>query len=359
MFTSEDYDRPVIGISLLTLVPGQLGGSETYVRGLLHGLGRVGMHEYRVLLPPAAPAASEGLPAEIATEYRLARTPLQRLVAMGTAAARSGPLRRRLDEARVVHYPLTIRIPAVDQPSIVTLHDVQHLDLPELFPRSERRFRSVAWHRSASGAQRVIVMSEFVRGRAVEKLGLDPSRLRVVPLGLDHDELQPGTGEREPFLLYPARRWPHKNHVRLFEAFALLRRERPGLRLVLTGGGDFSDVPDGVEARGHVSRAEVISLLQRASALVFPSLYEGFGLPPLEAMACGCPVASSNAASLPEVVGNAARLFDPHDPEAIAEALRDVLDDPQPWVERGLARAAQFSWDECARATDTVYEELL
>jgi glycosyltransferase involved in cell wall biosynthesis len=349
----------VIGISLLTLVPGELGGSETYVRELLRGLGRVGEDEYKVLLPPAAPAAAEGLPAEIAAEYRLAQTILQRLVAMGTAAARPGPLRARLDEARVVHYPLTIRLPPVEKPSVVTLHDVQHLDLPEMFPRSERRFRSVAWHRSANGAQRVIVMSEFVRGRAVEKLGLDPARVRVIPLGLDHEELRPGTGEREPFLLYAARRWPHKNHERLFEAFALLRRERPELRLVLTGGGDFSDMPHGVEARGHVPRSEVVSLMQRASALVFPSLYEGFGLPPLEAMACGCPVASSNAASLPEVVGDAARLFDPHDPAAIADAVRDVLADPQPWIDRGLAHAAQFSWDETARAHDAVYAELL
>ena len=95
----------MIGISLLTLVPGELGGSETYVRGLLGGLGKVGMHEYKVLLPPAAPAAAEGLPAEIATEYRLAHTIMQRLVAMGTAAARPGPLRARLDDTRVVHYP--------------------------------------------------------------------------------------------------------------------------------------------------------------------------------------------------------------------------------------------------------------
>jgi glycosyltransferase involved in cell wall biosynthesis len=358
MFTGADYDRAMVGISLLTLVPGELGGSETYVRELLRALGRVGELEYKVLLPPAAPTASEGLPAEIASEYRLAQSALQRVVAMGTAAVRPGPLRARLDDVRVVHYPLTIRIPPVEQPSVVTLHDVQHLDLPGMFPRSERRFRSVAWHRSASGAQRVIVMSEFVRSRAVEKLGLDPERLRVIPLGLDHDELQPGTGEREPFLLYPARRWPHKNHERLFEAFALLRRKRPELRLVLTGGGDFSDVPAGVEARGHVARSEVVSLMQRASALVFPSLYEGFGLPPLEAMACGCPVASSNAAALPEVVADAARLFDPHDPEAIADAVRDVLADPHPWIERGLAHAARFSWDATARGHDAVYREL-
>jgi glycosyltransferase involved in cell wall biosynthesis len=348
----------MVGISLLTLVPGQLGGSETYVRELLRALGRVGELDYRVLLPPVAPAAAEGLPAETATGYRRAQTIPQRLVAMASAAARPGPLRAQLRDAALVHYPLTLRLPPVS-PSVVTLHDVQHLDLPGMFPRSERAFRAVAWHRSVRGADRVIVISEFVRDRAAKQLGLDPSRMRVVPLGLDHSSLVPGTAGREPFVLYPARRWPHKNHERLFEAFALVQRGRPEVRLVLTGGGEFSALPAGVEARGQLPWAEVVGLMQRASAVVFPSLYEGFGLPPLEAMACGCPVASSDAAALPETVGGAARLFDPHDPRAIADAILEVLADPQPWVERGLARAAAFSWDATARATDAVYRELL
>jgi glycosyltransferase involved in cell wall biosynthesis len=348
----------MVGISLLTLVPGQLGGSETYVRELLRALVRVGELDYRVLLPPAAPDAAEGLPCELATEYRRAQTIPQRLVAMGAAAARPGPLRAHLRDAQVVHYPLTLRLPPA-APSVVTLHDVQHLDLPAMFPRAERAFRAVAWHRSARGADRVIVMSEFVRERAVERLGLDASRVRVVPLGLDHAQLAPGGPEREPFVLYPARRWPHKNHERLFAAFALVRRERPELRLVLTGGGTFGALPDGVEARGHLAWPEVVSLMQRASALVFASLYEGFGLPPLEGMACGCPVASSNAAALPETTGDAARLFDPYDPRAIADALLDVLAEPEPWVARGLSRAAGFSWEATARGTEAVYRELL
>jgi glycosyltransferase involved in cell wall biosynthesis len=350
----------MVGISLLTLVPGQLGGSETYVRELLRALDRVGELEYRVLLPPAAPAAGEGLPSEIATEYRFARSIRERLVAMAAAAARPGRLRARLSDASVVHFPLTLRIPTVDKPSVVTLHDLQHLDLPAMFPRSERAFRRVAWHRSVRGATRVIVISDFVRRGAIERLGIDAGRITVVPLGLDHARLHPAGVEREPFLLYPARRWPHKNHATLFEAFALVRRERPELRLVLTGGGDGpAGLPDGVEARGQVAADEVVSLLQRASALVFPSLYEGFGLPPLEAMACGCPVACSDAAALPETVGDAARLFDPRDPRAIADAVLDVLGDPEPWIARGLARAEQFSWDTTARETESVYRELL
>jgi len=109
---------------------------------------------------------------------------------------------------------------------------------------------------------------------------------------------------------------------------------------------------------GHVSDDDLVDLYRRAAALVFPSLYEGFGQPTLEAMACGCPVACSTAGALPEVVGAAARLFDPHDPDAIASAVRDVLAAPDLWARSGIARAARFSWDETARAHDAVYREL-
>jgi glycosyltransferase involved in cell wall biosynthesis len=337
----------VIAIPVLTLVPGVVGGSETYVRELLAALVRVGARDYRVLVPPAAPDAADGLPSLIETRYRGPR-----VVAMARASLYA-PTR-----ADVVHYPLTVPVPRVRARSVVTLHDVQHLDLPELFSRTERAYRSVAYDRAAQRADRVVVVSEFVKERAVDRLRLDPARISVTRLGVDHATLRPADVEREPFLLYPAKAWPHKNHRRLFDAFALLRRERPELRLVLTGGGSLDRLPDGAENLGHVARARVVELLQRASALVFPSLYEGFGLPPLEAMACGCPVACSDAAALPEVVGDAARLFDPHDPPAIAAAVADVLDDPAPWVERGLSRAASFSWDETARATDAVYGEL-
>jgi glycosyltransferase involved in cell wall biosynthesis len=228
-----------------------------------------------------------------------------------------------------------------------------------MFPRAELAFRSAFWHRSLRRADRAIVISEFVRDRAIARLGLAPDRVRVVPSGLDHARFVPASVEREPFLLYPARRWRHKNHDALFEAFALLRRRRPDLRLVLTGGGNFGAVPEGVDVRGLVPLDELVSLLQRAAALVFPSLYEGFGQPPLEAMASGCPVACSDAASLPELTAGAARLFDPRSPQAIAAAVEEVLADPEPWVERGLTRAGSFSWDETARRTAAVYAELV
>lgn len=338
----------MVCLSLLTLVPGVSGGSEVYVRELLRRLEAHAAFVYRILLPPSAADTGGGLPSVVAGHG--GPRPLALL-----CSALGRPLRN----ADLVHYPLTVPVPRAKIPTVVTLHDLQHRDLPQLFSRAERTYRSIAYDRAAQRADAVIVISEFVRGRALELLGLDPSKVHVTPLGLDHATLRPGTDAREPFLYYPARPWPHKNHGTLFEALALIRRERPDLRLVLTGGGELPPLPEGVEALGHVPRARVIGLLQRASALVFPSLYEGFGLPPLEAMACGTPVACSNAGALPEVVGDAARLFDPRDPRAIADATLEVLSDRGPWVERGLARAAGFSWDETASATEDVYRALL
>jgi glycosyltransferase involved in cell wall biosynthesis len=241
---------------------------------------------------------------------------------------------------------------------VLTLLDVQHLDLPQLFPRGERAFRRLAYDRAARAASHVVVISEWVRDRVVERLGLDPDRVHAVHLGVDHERFTPDPAlAREPFLYYPARPWPHKNHARLVDAFTLIRDVRPELRLVLTGAGqEQQGLPDGVEALGDVPLAERISLYRRAAALVFPSLYEGFGLPPIEAMACGCPVACSRAGSLPEVVGPAAVLFAPEDPAAIAAGVLEALARSSELSALGLARAATFTWDATARAHDRVYE---
>ena len=203
------------------------------------------------------------------------------------------------------------------------------------------------------------MISEFVRERAVDRLGLDPDRVRVVPLGVAHDRLSPGGETREPFLLYPARLWAHKNHARLFEAFAQLRRGRPELRLVLTGGGhEGASLPEGVESRGLVSDNELARLYRSAACLVFPSLYEGFGLPPLEAMACGCPVAASRAGAIPETCGDAAVLFDAYDPAAIAAGVTEALGRSDELRARGLEHAARFTWEATARGHDEVYRRL-
>ena len=343
---------------MLTLVPRISGGSETYARELASALSRVGRHTYEALVPNIAPDAGAGLPTVVATRYHASAKLAGRLGAMTSAAIRPGALRAKLEEADVVHYPLTVPVPPVSRPTVLTLLDVQHLDLPELFPRGERFFRRFAYDRAARRADQVIVISEWVRERVVDRLGLEPKRVHAIHLGVDLTRFspEPGVG-REPFLLYPARPWPHKNHTRLFKAFEALRAAHPGLRLVLTGeGGRTSTLPTGVDARGSVSRDELVSLYRRASALVFPSLYEGFGLPPLEAMACGCPVAASALPSLLEVCGDAAVFFDPDDTSAIAAGVEEALTRASELSAAGTARAASFTWDATAGAHDRVYE---
>lgn len=348
-----------VGLSMLTLVPGEVGGAETSARGLARGLAQAGTLEYVAFTPPAAPGAGEGLPEVAVTEYRDARTLRERFVAMTLGALRPGPLRRRYDGIDAVHYPLTIALPRLDLPTAVTVHDLQHLDHPELFSRAERVWRARTHERSARGADAVVVPSQFVRRRAIELLGLPPERVHAIPWGVDHDRFRPGGEEREPFLLYPARPWPHKNHATLFEAFALLRRERPELRLVLTGGGhEGRPVPEGVEVRGLVSADELASLYRRCACLVFPSLYEGFGQPPLEAMASGAPVAASNIPAVAEACGEAAALFDPEQPEDVAAVVAAVLDAPDRWTSAGPERARRFTWADTARRHDEVYRGL-
>jgi len=352
----------MVGISQLTLVPRISGGSETYARELVRALARVGRLDYHVFAPTLAPDAIDGLPGTTVATYAASETTPRRIAAMATATAFPAQIRREFspERLRALHFPLTITIPrGTGVPAATSILDLQHELFPSFFSRSERAYRRVAYRGAVRSTRLVIAISEHVKGTIVDRLGVEPERVRVIHLGIDLEQLQPSEAEREPFLLYPANGWPHKNHARLLEAFAQLRRERPDLRLVLTGSGlDGLPPAAGVEVRGHVPRLELVRLYQTAAVLVFPSLYEGFGLPPLEAMACGCPVAVARAGALPETCGDAARYFEPTSPEEIASAVLDVLADANDLSERGLARARRFSWDDCARRHDEIYEEL-
>jgi glycosyltransferase involved in cell wall biosynthesis len=346
-----------VGLSLLTLSPGDQGGSETYARQLVGSLARVGTLEYVVFVPARAKDAAEGLPTIEVKDPPVAKRGPFRIAAMALQARRTKGVGDQLTKLDAIHYPLTVPSPGVDAPTVVTLHDVQHRDLPEFFGPARRSFRRLAYDRAARSAQAVIVTSEFVRDRAREALGLNGDRIHVVPHAIDHTVFRPGNEEREPIVLYPARAWPHKNHARLFQAFSSLRETRPQLRLLLTGGGleRLDPLPEGVENLGEVPASQLASIYRRAACLAYPSLYEGFGLPPLEAMACGCPVAASNAGAIPEVCGDAAVLFDPTDVEAIAAAMLEADGRRDELREKGLARAAHYTWEETARRHEDVY----
>jgi glycosyltransferase involved in cell wall biosynthesis len=345
-----------VGISLLTLVPRISGGSETYARELVRALGDVGSHEYRVLLPRIAQDV-DGLPSDVVEEYRASRSMPGRLLAMAEGVVRGRRLRSRLEGLHAVHFPLTVMIPRVSRlPTATTVLDLQHEFLPQFFSRAERLYRRAEYGSAVRRSALVITISEHAARAVVERLGILESRVRPIHLGIDHAVFRPGDDTRERFLVYPARGWPHKNHGRLFEAFTVLRERHPDLELVLTAYE--GPTPVGARSLGHVPRDELVRLYRTAAGLVFPSEYEGFGQPPLEAMACGCPVACSDAGSLPEVCGDAARLFDPTSVDAIVDAVEEILARPAEWSARGIERAAQFSWEKTARAHDAVYSEL-
>jgi glycosyltransferase involved in cell wall biosynthesis len=347
-------DRPLnVFMPMITFVPRGMGGTETFARSLVSSLLTRPQVAVRVLVSRGAAGTFQPAEEFVARKVQGGASNVARMRTLVQAASPAPQTRELLRGADVVHYPFTVPIPRpAGVPWVQTLHDVQHLDLPGMFSRAERAYRVWAYDRSARRADLVVTDSEFSRVRIVERLGLDPGLVHVAHLGVDPEAFSYFGGPREPFVLYPATAWPHKNHARLIESMRLVRVERPDLRLVLTGGrrAALGSLPDWVEHRGYVSDAELRSLYRTAACLVFPSLYEGFGLPPLEAMASGCPVAAASAGSLPEICGDAAVLFDPEEVAAIAEGILAALGRAGDLVTKGLKRAEAFNWSSCAEA---------
>jgi glycosyltransferase involved in cell wall biosynthesis len=261
-------------------------------------------------------------------------------------------------------------------PQVTIVHDLLPLLYPEEYPRQQHYFRrfvpAVLRHSRA-----VIVISESTRRdlfRFYPEVHRD--RVHVVLSGYDARRFPPESARRPaqpPYALYVGNVLPHKNLLRLVEAFARAARHVPG-RLVIRGSGRRVHARSlrarigelGLESRveweSYASVEELADLYQHASVLLLPSLHEGFGLTALEAMACGTPVITSNTSSLPEVVGDAALLVDPLDTEALARAIVRVLTDPTlagELSERGRRRASQFSWEKTGRAVQTVIHQVL
>lgn len=348
-----------VAVSMLTLVPGGMGGSETYARELtreLAGSSRIDATSY---VATVGAGFSAGVPEIVVPAVTGGPSTANRVRTLVEAARSRRPILDSMHAADVVHFPLTAPVPwpRRDTTFVQSLLDVQHLDLPHLFSRAERMYRRRYYDHAARRADAVITISSFAKQSIIDRLDIEPDLITVAPLGVSPSDFTPNLGPREPFLLYPARGWPHKNHRALVEAVRLLRQDIPGLRLVLTGGGlhTLGALPDWVDVRGLVPLAELRELYRTASCLVFPSLYEGFGLPPLEAMASGCPVAASDAGSLPEVCGDAAELFDAKDPVAIAEGTARALIRTTELQALGLARAASFTWSACAAAHEDAF----
>lgn len=295
------------------------------------------------------------------------------------------PRRLRLDGADLLHAPGYVAPLLPPCPTVLTVYDVLAITRPDLGRWANTLHYSLAMRASAKRAARVMVPSEHVRGQVVAVLGVPENKVRVVPLPLrDFSAARLGEGDLlavkrryglpERFVLYVGNVEPKKNVATLVRAFAAMKREG-GLdcKLVLAGrwawgcravrraiaeekaGGDIVET-------GYVADEDLPALYRLASLFVFPSLEEGFGLPPLEAMSMGAPVVASDAASLPEVLGGAALLVPPDDARPLRIAMRKVLVNRflrEALRERGLRRAGQFDPAGIARRVLGVYEEVL
>ena len=271
-------------------------------------------------------------------------------------------------DAGLVHAPncfLPLRRPC---PGVVTVHDLAFEDHPEDFARlTGWKYRALT-PRCARSAERVICVSDHTRRDVCERYGVDPERTRTIysapSLPVGNEPPPPG-----PYLLAVGDLRRKKNLVRLVRAYTRLRDEGMPHRLVLagldTGEGAAIRAAAGaapVEITGYVEDSRLDALMRGAELLAYPSLYEGFGLVIVEAMARGCPVAAADATALPEAAGGAAVLFDPLDEADMAATIRRVLEDPElrsRMAARGRARAAQLSWERTAELTAAVYRELL
>jgi glycosyltransferase involved in cell wall biosynthesis len=354
-------DVPEVALSMLTLVPGGMGGSETYARELTHQLATTQQVKAIAYVPANAAGFSAGIPERVVAQVTGGPSTARRLAVAATTMVRGAAIRRAMASADVIHFPFTVPLPRpVGKPFVQSLLDVQHLDMPQLFGRAELAYRRRFYEGAAARADRVITISEFARRRMIELLGLAPERVTVAHLGVDAEQFEPNPGARDEFVLYPARGWAHKNHTRLIEAMRLVRAERPDMRLVLTGGAldGLGELPDWVDRRGLVSTDELRELYRRAAVMAFPSLYEGFGLPPLEAMASGCPVAASDSGAIPEVCGDAAVLFDATQPDSIAAGILEALRRAPELYRAGIEQARRFDWQRCRDTHVAVYREV-
>lgn len=397
---------------------GTAGGIETYARNLVKALQAVDRsNEYclycSIANEEAFPAISENFKKIVSGKYKQVELAKLKAMAMAGGIIQSGgkslfmkTLRRATELAvraakvlcghfvdstgnpqrcDVIHYMFNVfpHEKHYDAPVVLTVVDIQQEYFPRFFSKESLEQRRRTYRISAEKADHIIAISGFTKKSLVELYNIPDGKVSVTHLGYDDKVFKkisgPEVGEfrarrRLPskFMLYPAATWPHKNHINLVRAYKIMK-ERFGLedKLVFTGikKQNHSAVAKEIERLGlkediihigYLPYGDLPLLYNAASLLVFPSLFEGFGIPVVEAMATGLPVACSNTTSLPEVAGNAVLLFNPEDPDDIAGKVHMLYDGDlrNALIEKGLERARSFTWERTAAETVKVYEKV-
>jgi glycosyltransferase involved in cell wall biosynthesis len=354
-------------------------GIGTYIRNLLRQLARIDSSTEYVLL---SAQADQDVAAQLGPNFRSVLEPSPNYSLREQIHI---PWVLRRERPNVFHAPHYVLPAAVPCPSVVTIHDCIHLMFPQYLPNKAAYLyaRATMWA-AVKRSDCILTVSEASKRDILHFFNVAPEKIVVVYNAIDdHFWLTPPDEEvahvREryqldhQFVLYVGNIKPHKNLVRLIEAFDQLRRSGLEELKLLIIGDEISKLPSlrravhghklhkHVRFLGYVSDSTLRVLYRLASVFVFPSLYEGFGLPPLEAMASGTPVVTSNQSSMPEVTGDAAMLVDPYDVDSIVDGMRRVLTDPALAAElrlRGPQRAREFSWASSVEKTREVYERV-
>ena len=357
-------------------------GIGTYVRNLLRQLARQDPStEYLVICGER----DCGIAGELGPNFRAVP---ERAPGYSVREQITVPLDLRRERAHLFHAPHYVLPPLTPCRSVVTIHDCIHLRFPQYLPsRLAYAYARASLWSATHRAARVITVSEASKRDILRYFRVPESRIDVIYNAIDDRYWQePPADDMErvrqryqltaPFVLYAGNIKPHKNLERLIDSFHLLRHDRPDLKDVqlLIIGDEISKyatlrravhrhkLHKHVRFFGFVPDQTLAALYRLANVFVFPSLYEGFGLPPLEAMASGTPVVASNVSSLPEVLGDAALMIDPYDPHAIAHAMTRVLTEADLHADlraRGLARAREFSWERSIARVRQIYSEVM
>jgi glycosyltransferase involved in cell wall biosynthesis len=361
-------------------VGAKLGGNESYAVNLIEALAQIDSANHYTLYITTDEARERfhGRWPNFKVRATLPHTPLIRIPLTLSAELRKNPV-------DVLHVQFTAP-PFCPCPVVVSIHDLSFEHLPETFKRRSRTQLRLTVRRSARRAARIISLSEHARRDIIETYGITAERVSAIPLAApsnfapvhDNRELQRvrhNYGIDGDYILSVGSIQPRKNLARLVKAYASLRGNKSAdklPKLVLVGkcgwlydetlrALDETGVKDSVVLTGYVPQADLPALYSGALCFVYPSYFEGFGLPPLEAMKCGAPVIVGNKTSLPEVVGDAALAVDPFDVEAIASAMKKVIESSALRNElsiKGQARAEAFDWRETARQTLAIYQEV-